>query len=112
MLILLTIFLLLFIPIAMVILHLARPKFSIQGFLAILAVLAGWILVIFARQGIPQTITLLSWTPAVFFPNIPTLLIDDISWYFSLALISLALSSVVTSIAHLGRSLKNDPNAG
>jgi hypothetical protein len=110
MLLLLTIFLLLFIPIAMLVLHLARPKFSIQGLLAVLAVLVGWLLVILARQDIPQTITLLSWQPAAFFPNIPSLLIDDVSWYFSLALLSLALSSIVTSIAHLGRSLKTDPN--
>ncbi len=41
MLILLTIFLLIFIPLAMLILYLVRPKLSIQGFLAVLAVLAG-----------------------------------------------------------------------
>src|SRR4030042_143076 len=112
MLILLTIFLLLFIPIAMLILHLAWPKFSIQGFMAVLAVLAGLPIVFLARQDIPQTVTLLSWQPGSFFPNLPALLIDDISWYFSLALMSLALSSIVTSIAHLGRSRKNDRNQG
>jgi len=106
MLLLLTIFLLIFIPVAMLILHVARPKFSIQGFLAVLAVLAGWLMVLFARSDIPQTITLLSWQPAVYFPNSPSLLIDEISWYFSIALMSLALTSVVTSIAHLGQSLK------
>src|SRR4030043_1050468 len=104
MLILITIFLLLFIPLTMLILHLVRPKFSIQGFLAILAVLAGWAMVLFARQDIPRTITLLQWQPAIFFPNSPSLLIDDISWYFALALITLALSSIVTSIAHFGES--------
>jgi hypothetical protein len=106
MLILLTIFLFLSIPVAMLILHVARPKFSIQGFLVILAVLAGWSMVLFARSDIPKTITLLSWQPAVYFPNSPTLLIDEISWYFSIALMSLALISVITSIAHLGQSLK------
>jgi len=109
MLTLLTIFLLLFIPVAMLILHIARPKFSIQGFLAVLAVLVGWLMVLFARSDIPQTIALLSWQPAVYFPNSPSLLIDDISWYFSIALMSLALISVVTSIAHLGQSLKPEP---
>ena len=80
--------------------------------MAVLAVLAGWPMVFLARQDIPQTITLISWQPAAFFPNLPALLIDDISWYFSFALISLALSSIVTSIAHLGRSLKNDRSQG
>ena len=94
----------------MLILHLVRPKFSIQGFLAILAVLAGWAMVLFARQDIPRTITLLQWQPAIFFPNSPSLLIDDISWYFALALITLALSSIVTSIAHFGESHQSEHN--
>ncbi|OGO11950.1 MAG: hypothetical protein A2Y53_01475 [Chloroflexi bacterium RBG_16_47_49] len=108
MLILLTIFLLLFIPFAMLILHLARPKFSIQGFLVVLAVLAGWPMVLLAKSAVPQTITLLRWQPVSFFPISPALLIDDISWYFALAVMSLALSSIVTSIAQLGQSLKPD----
>ena len=94
----------------MMILHLARPKFSIQGFLAVLAVLAGWAMVLLARQDIPRTITLLQWQPAIFFPNSPSLLIDDISWYFSLSLITLALSSIVSSIAHSGESHQPEPN--
>lgn len=94
----------------MLILHLARPKFSIQGFLAVLAVLAGWVMVLFARQDIPRTITLLQWQPAIFFPNSPSLLIDDISWYFAFALITLALSSIVTSIAHSGESHQSERN--
>jgi hypothetical protein len=106
MLILLTIFLLLFIPVAMLILYIARPKFSIQGFLVVLAVFAGWPMILFARSDIPQIITLLSWQPAVYFPNSPTLLMDEISWYFSIAIMSLALISVVTSVAHLGQSLQ------
>jgi hypothetical protein len=109
MLILLTIFLLIFIPVAMIILHLARPKFSIQGFLAVLAVLVGWLMVLLARSDNPQTVTLFSWQPAVFFPNSPTLLVDDISWYFAIAIMSLTLSSIVTSIAQLGKSRKPDP---
>jgi hypothetical protein len=108
MLILLTIFLLLFIPFAMLIIHMVRPKFSIQGFLAVLAVLAGWLMVLLARQDIPGTITLLHWQPAFFFPDSPSLLIDKISWYFAFGVITLALSSIVTSIAHLGQSITNN----
>ena len=104
--ILLTIFLLLFIPLSMLIIHLVRPKFSIQGFLVVLAVLAGWIMVMIARSAEPQTITLLAWAPVSFFPNSPSLLVDRVSWYFSLALMSLSLSAIITSIAQLGQSLK------
>ena len=103
--ILLTIFLLLFIPLSMLIIHLVRPKFSIQGFLVALAVLAGWIMVLIARSGEPQIITLLHWAPVPFFPNSPSLLVDRISWYFSLALMSLSLSVIITSVAQLGQSL-------
>jgi hypothetical protein len=110
--ILLTIFLLLFISVAMVILYLVRPRFSIQGFLAILAVIAGWVLVLIAWKDIPQTISLLHWQPDIFFPISPTLLIDDISWFFACSLITLALSSVVTSIAHIGQSYLPDLRKG
>jgi hypothetical protein len=106
MLILLTIFLLILIPLVMVIIHLARPKFSIQGFLAVLAVLAGWPMVFFARSTGPQVITLIVWQPVTLFPISPSLLIDDISWFFALALISIALVVIITSIAQLGQSFK------
>ncbi len=92
----------------MLVLHLVRPKFSIQGFLVSLAALAGWLMVLFTRSNIPQTISLLSWQPPVFFPSSPTLLVDDISWFFALAIMSLALSTIVTSIAQLGQSFIPD----
>jgi hypothetical protein len=109
MLIVLTIFLLIFVPLAMVIFNLARPKFGIQGFLVVLAILSGWIMVLLARADITQTITLLHWEPASFFPNSPTLLIDNISWSFSLGLMSLTMALTITSIAQMGQSLKPIP---
>src|SRR4030042_6277199 len=110
MLIFLTIFLLLFIPLAMVIIHLARPKFSIQGFLVVLAVLAGWSMLFLVLSAIPQVISLIIWQPCSLFPDSPILLIDDISWYFALALISIALAVIITSIAQLGQSPKLEQN--
>ena len=108
--ILLTIFFLLFIPLSMLIIHLVWPKFSIQGFLVVLAVFAGWIMVLITRSADPQTITLLHWAPVSFFPNSPSLLVDRISWYFSLVLMSLSLSVIITSIAQLGQALKPGPS--
>jgi hypothetical protein len=104
MLILLTIFLFIFIPILMLIFHLVRPRFSIQGFLAVLAGLAGWIMVFIGRGNNPQIITLLRWQPDNLFPVSPTMYIDDISWYFSLALASLSITVLLTSITQLGGS--------
>jgi len=108
MLILLTIFLFLFTPLAMLILYLVRPKLSIQGFLAVLAVLVAWPMVFLARSDIQHVITLLQWKPEALFPVSPTLLIDNISWYFALALTSLSLTVVITSIAQLGQTSKLD----
>lgn len=106
MLILLTIFLYIFTPLTMLILYLVRPKLSIQGFLAVLAVLIAWPMVFLARSDIQHVITLLQWKPESLFPISPSLLIDNISWYFALALTSLSLTVVITSLAQLGQSPK------
>ena len=58
MLILLTIFLFIFTSLAMVVLRLVRPRLSIQGFLAVLAVIAGLVMVFLARSDIPKIIVL------------------------------------------------------
>jgi hypothetical protein len=108
MLILLTIFLFIFTAIAMVILHLVRPKLSIQGFLAVLAVLLGLVMVFLAHSDTPDTIVLLHWAPQSLFPVPPALILDDISWYFTLALTSLAFTVIITSIAQLGQGPKSD----
>jgi hypothetical protein len=108
MLILLTIFLFIFTPLSMLVFYLVRPKLSIQGFLAVLAVLVAWPMVFLARSDITHVITLIKWQPESLFPISPSLLIDNISWYFALALTSLSLTVVITSIAQLGQSLKLD----
>lgn len=109
MLILLTIFLFLFVPLLMLIFYLVRPRFNAQGFLAVLVVLAGWILIFFARADIPRNVALLQWKPESLFDLSPVLLIDSSSWYFALALASLGLSVVITSIAQLGLSSIPNP---
>lgn len=106
--ILLTIFLLIFTPLAMLIFHWVRPKMAIQGFFAILAVLIALPMVFIARSDIQHVITLLQWKPESLFPISPSLLIDNTSWYFALALISLSLTVVITSLAQLGHSPKLD----
>jgi hypothetical protein len=106
MLILLTIFLFVFTPFAMLILHLVRPKLDVQGLLAVLAVLLGLPMVFLAKTDIPRAISLLRWKPELLFPISPTLLIDNLAWYFALALITVSLSVVITSIAQLGQSTR------
>ena len=104
MLIPLTIFLFLLIPLVMLITYLVRPRFNVQGFLAVLTALAGWILVLLARPDLTRQIPLPQWQPTSLFTISPALLIDASSWYFALAVTSLALTAVITSIAQLGRN--------
>jgi hypothetical protein len=108
MLILLTIFLFLFTAFAMVILHLVRPRLSIQGFLAVVAVLLGLVMVLLAHSDIPDTIVLLHWSPQSLYSIQPALMLDEISWYFTFALTSLVFTVVITSIARLGQSSRSD----
>ncbi len=104
MLILLAILLLLLIPLVMLGVYWVRPRFSIQGFLVTLGVLATLPVVYFARQEMGASLTLLEWQPASLLQLSPSLLVDQVSWSFSLALVSLTLTLVITSIAQLGQS--------
>jgi hypothetical protein len=88
----------------MLVLYLVRPRFSIQGFLAILTVIAGWIMVFLARSDFPQVITLLQWRPEYLFPVSPSLLVDNVSWFFALAITSLSVTVLITSIAQIGQN--------
>jgi hypothetical protein len=90
----------------MLILHLTRPKSGFQGILAVLSVLVAWILVFLARSEIPQNITLLPWDSLEFLFSSPSLLVDETSWFFSLAIISLATALIFTSISQLGHTSK------
>lgn len=104
MLILLTIFLFIFTSLAMLLLHLVRPRFSIQGFLAVLALLAGMVMLSISRSEIPTTITLLNWEPKSLFPVSPSLILDDTSWIFAMALVALSFGVLIISISSLGQS--------
>jgi formate hydrogenlyase subunit 3/multisubunit Na+/H+ antiporter MnhD subunit len=108
MLILLIIFLFFFTAFAMFILHLVRPRLSIQGFLAVVAVLLGLVMVLLSHSNIPASMVLLQWAPQSLFPNQPALILDEISWYFAFTLISLVCTVVIISIARIGQSSKLD----
>lgn len=63
-------------------------------------------MVLLARSSIPQVITLISWETIYITSVSPSLLIDEVSWYFALAIMSLTLALMITSIAQLGQSRK------
>jgi formate hydrogenlyase subunit 3/multisubunit Na+/H+ antiporter MnhD subunit len=100
----LTILLFLLSSLAMLILHLVRPRLSIQGFLAVITVISGLVMVLIARSEIPSSSNIFSWAPASLLPLSPFLLIDDISWTLSLVLAALAATLIIISIAQMGRN--------
>lgn len=96
------IFLLLLTPVAMVILHLLRPRLDkYQWLIAVLGSFLAWPMVLLVRLNMPHSVTLLVWQPESLFPTSPSLLIDTISWPFALAMVSLSLSLMLTSVARL-----------
>lgn len=107
--IVLTILLFVFTAVVMFILHVVRPRLSIQGLLVVLAVLAGLLMVILSRLSVPSTITLLNWSPDLLLQIEPTMRIDQISWLLAMALMSFTVAIVITSIALIGRSTKVNP---
>ncbi len=102
MLALLAIFLLLLTPVAMIVLHVLRPRLDkYQWLIAMLGSLLAWPMVLLVRSTMPASITLLVWQPESLFPTSPSLLIDPISWPFALALVSISLSLMLSSVARL-----------
>ncbi len=88
----------------MLIIRLLRPQFNIQGFMAVLTGLIGWVLILLSHPNIPTYISLPRWEPSYLLISSPALWVDETSWYFALAIATLALSALITSIAQLGQS--------
>lgn len=109
MLIVFTVFLFIFISVAMLIIHVVRPRLSVQGFLTVLGVVIGLVLVAVAKSQIPSTITLLNWSPETLFPMKPSLMLDEVSWLFALAVTSLSVAIVISSITQIGQVAKGNP---
>lgn len=109
---LIAIFIYLLIPLVMLLVHLVRPKFSLQWLLAFLGVIIAWPLVFLSRFRMPQTVSFITWRPETLLPTSPTLLVDNISWPYALALATLALSLILTAATRLEQKpASNDPNS-
>lgn len=98
---LLPIFLLLIIPVLMLLLHLSRWRRASQWFLVVIGLLLVLVLQLVTRTNLPQILSNISWEPKSLFPLSPVLLIDDISWSFSIALIALTLAMILTAVARV-----------
>jgi hypothetical protein len=104
MLIFLAILTLLLTPLVMALTRLYRPRFGYQWILAVLGALIVWPMVLVSRLNLPQRVALIHWRPEAFFPISPELLIDEISWPFAMALATVPLALLLTSVARLGQA--------
>lgn len=75
-----------------------RLYFAYQWLLASLAATAAWILVMASKTAEAQTIPLLRWQPESLFSTSPEFLIDSISWFFSITLVTLCLAVLLTAV--------------
>lgn len=99
MLLILSIFILVFIALVIAVVHVLRPTFSYFWLLAAIGVWLAWPLVLISRSRVPERINLFIWEFPGLAPISTSLLLDSVSWSFALALITLALSMVLTDVA-------------
>lgn len=99
MLIIFAILLLLTVPLLMLLFHLTRWKYASNWLVAVIGMLMVWPMVLLTHQYLPQSFSYLSWEPKYLFPVSPTLLVDEVSWTFSLVLVTLGLTLVLTAVA-------------
>ncbi len=95
----LPILLMLFFALVVLIFRVVQPKFSYFWLIAALGALIAWPIQLVNRVTIPAEITLAIWRPGIYFRSSPGLLLDDISWPFALALVSLVLAVILTDVA-------------
>jgi len=97
---LLPLLLLLITPLVMLVIRLWRPGFAFFWLVAAAGSLLAWPLALLGRLRIPLEVPLSVWQPQSLFINSPALLLDTISWSFSLALATLILATVLTDIVN------------
>jgi hypothetical protein len=105
---LIAIFLLLFIPGAMLTIHILRREAKSLWILAMLGALLAWPAVYLASRHIPEEIASFTWQPISLFSLSPVLLVDSTSWIFALVLATQLLAVMLTSVARFGEKSKPD----
>jgi hypothetical protein len=98
-LILIAIGILMVVPLTMLSVRLFRVNFGYHWLMAALGAIAAWVLIFLSRTKVAQVIPLLRWQPETLFPTSPELLVDSISWIYALALITLCVAVLLTSVA-------------
>jgi hypothetical protein len=99
MLVYLSIGILVLLPVIMLVLRVARPTFGYHWLVALTGPLIVWPMILVTGFRLPQTLLLISWSPGTLFPSWPILLVDRLSWPYTVALGTLALAGILTEVA-------------
>ncbi len=100
MMIIFSLLLLFLIPIIILVVDRFQVKAGYLWMMAMVGALTAWILIIASRSQVPQVISLLQWKPADLFRVSPSLLLDEISWVFAVALATFPLAVLLTDVLH------------
>jgi hypothetical protein len=90
---------------AMTVIGLLRPRFAYQWLIAIGGALAAWLLVLFARPASPAAtgggglLPVVDWSVGQIFVESPAMLCDGVAWVYAMALVTLALVTILTAVA-------------
>ncbi|MFH1634386.1 MAG: hypothetical protein ABIG63_10315 [Chloroflexota bacterium] len=105
MLILTAILILFVLPLLILSLNRLHPRPGYQWLLALGGALAAWVLVLFSRLQLPRIIPLIEWKPETLFSTSPALLLDEYSWPYAVAVVTIPVAIFLTNIAR-GREIK------
>ena len=90
------IFVLLLAPFIMLVMRLLRARIGYLWLTALMGVLAAEVLVLFSKSAIPQTSVIPALGSRELISFSPTLLLDEISWVYGLAIVTLILAILLT----------------
>lgn len=96
--ILISITLLVLAAFGMLVLRLLRPSFGYHWLIAAGGVFAAWLMILFSKTSIPDSLQLISWGPKTTYPNSIIMIVDRISWPFAVALATLLLATVLSDV--------------
>jgi len=101
MLILLAILITLLIPLVVLGLSFSRLQSGYLWLLVTISTIIAWGIVLISRGQIPISIPLANWNPEFLFSASPMLLVDNVSWPFAVAVMTLALAALLTDISRV-----------
>ncbi|MBN2500518.1 MAG: hypothetical protein JXB38_07080, partial [Anaerolineales bacterium] len=81
-----------------------QPKFGYHWPVAFNGAFLAWISIFILRINLPRQSTPTTWRPDFLFDSSPTLLADEISWPFALAVATLTLAVILTDVVRLSDS--------